>query len=179
MQMPERTLADRLGRQIRGSRSRAYWLSVLVMAAIGAAVTMLWPVRRDWPLLSPPSTSLPEFRVVKVTDVSSSRVERLNLAVLVQSKMPNETLQAALNWALYSTLDEYNRQRKHRVRIIWAYAVEDSTQPLSHWRAMAIWADPKLPESLQPAHSGGDAVQVGPVEYDFTNPLLPNQPVRR
>ena len=36
----------------------------------------------------------------------------------------------------------------------------------------AIWADPKLPDSLQPAHSGGDAGQVGPVEYDFTNPVL-------
>ena len=172
MQMPERTLADRLGRQIRGSRSRAYWLSVLVMAAIGVAVTMLWPVRRDRPLLSPPSTSRPEFRVVKVTYVSTSRVERLNLTVLVRPEMPNETLQAALNWALYSTLDEYNRQLKHRVRTIWAYVVEDSTLQLSHWRAMAIWADPKLPDQLQPSHSGGDAVWVGPVEYDFTNPLL-------
>jgi hypothetical protein len=121
----------------------------------------------------------PVFHVVKVSDVSTSRVERLNLTVLVRSKMPNETLQAALNWALYSTLDEYNRQRKHRVRTIWAYAVEDSTLPLSHWRALAIWADPRLPEALQPAHSGGDAVRLGSVEYDFTNPLLSGQPVRR
>jgi len=167
--MPERTLADGLGRQIRGSRSRAYWLSVFGLAAIGAAVTMLWPVRRERPTLGRPSTLRPDFRVVKVTDVSANRVERLNLALLVRSCMPNDTLQAALNWALYSILDEYNRQRKHRVRVIWAYAVEDSALPLSHWRAMAIWADPKLPEPLRPAHSGGDAVQVGPTEYDFTN----------
>jgi hypothetical protein len=93
--------------------------------------------------------------------------------------MPNETLEAALDWALFSVLDEHNRQRKHRVRTIWAYAVEDSVAPLAHWRAMAIWADPNLPESLQPAHSGGDAVRVGPVEYDFTNPLRSNQSVRR
>ena len=172
MQIPERTLADRLGRQIRGSRSRAYWLSVLVMAAVGAAVAMLWPVRRDRPLLSQPVAPRPHFRVVEVTDVSTSRVERLNLAVLIRPGMPNETLQAALNWALHSVLDEYNRQRKHRVRTIWAYAVEDSALPLSHWRGMAIWADPKLPESVQPAHSGGDAVKVGSVEYDFTNPVL-------
>lgn len=172
MQMPERTLADRMRRQIRGSRSRTYWLSVLVLAAVGAAVTLLWPVRRDRPLLSQPPMSQPEFSVVKVTDVSTRRVERLNLTVLVRPGMPNETLQAALNWALYSTLADYNGQRKHRVQTIWAYAVEDSTLPLSQWRGLAIWADPKLPGSHQPAHSGGDAVWVGPVEYDFTNPLL-------
>jgi len=172
MQMPERTLADRLKRQMRGSRSRAYWMAVLVMAAIGAAATMLWPVRRERALLERPSAARPDFRVVKVTDVSRSRVERLNLAVLVWPGMPNETLQAALNWALYSTLDEYNRRQKHRVRVMWAYAVEDSTAPLSRWRAMAIWTDPGLPEPLQPVRSGGDAVRVGPIVYDFTNPLL-------
>jgi len=171
MQIPERTVAGRLRRQIRDSRARAYWLTVFGMAAVGATVTMLWPVRHERPTLSRPAVPSPEFRVVKVTNVSGSRVERLNLGVLVRSGMPNETLQAALNWALYSTLDEYNRQKKHRVRVIWAYAVEDSVLPLSRWRALAIWADPKLPEPLQPAHSGGDAVRVGPVEYDFTNPV--------
>jgi len=172
MQMPERTLGDRMRRQIRGSRSRTYWLSVLVLAAVGAAVTMLWPAWPERPLLSQPPMPRPEFRVVKVTDVSTRRMERLNLAVLVRPGMPNDTLQAVLNWALYSTLADYNGQRRHRVRTIWAYAVEDSTLPLSQWRGLAIWADPKLPEPLQPAHSGGDAVWVGPVEYDFTNPLL-------
>ncbi len=172
MQPLERTLADRLGRRISSSRSRTYWLAVLVMAAIGAAVTMLWPVRRERPLLAEPSTPAPDYSVMKVTDVSTRRVERLNLTVLVRPDMPAETLQAALNWALYSALDEYNRQRKHRVQTIWAYAVEDSTLPLSRWRALAIWADPKLPELLQPARSGGDAVKVGSVEYDFTNPVL-------
>jgi len=132
---------------------------------------MLWPTRRDRPYLDRPTTARPDYRVIKVTDVSRSRVERLNLAVLVRPGMPNETLQAALEWALYSTLDEYNRQEKHRLRVIWAYAIEDSSMPLVHWRAMAIWADPRLPEQLQPAHSGGDAVRVGAVEYDFTNPV--------
>jgi hypothetical protein len=172
MQMPERTLGDRMRRQIRGSRSRSYWLSVLALAAVGAAVMMFWPSQPERPLLSQPPMPRPEFRIVKVTDVSTRRVERLNLAVLVRPGMPNETLQAALNWALYSTLADHNGQRKHLVRTIWAYAVEDSTLPLSQWRGLAIWADPKLPETLQPAHSGGDAVWVGPVEYDFTNPLL-------
>ena len=170
--MPERNLADRMKRQIRGSRSRSYWLTVLVMSAVGAAIVMFWPARPERPLLSRPAIPRPEFGMVRVTDLSTSRVERLNLSVLVRPGMPNETLQAALNWALYSTLVEYNAQRKRRVRVIWAYAVEDSTVPLSRWCALAIWADPKLPESLQPAHSGGDAVQVGPVEYDFTNPVL-------
>jgi hypothetical protein len=179
MQMPERTLADRLGRRIRGSRFRTYWLSVLVMAAIGATIMMLWPDRRERPLLALPSTPWPDYNVARVTDVSTSRVERLNLTVLVRPDLPNEALQAALNWALYSVLDEYNRHRKHRVQTIWAYAVEDTTMPLSQWRALAIWADPKLPEPLQPAHSGGDALQVGPVEYDFTNPLLLDMSARR
>jgi len=142
------------------------------MAAIGTAVAMLWPVRRERPLLSPPSMPRPSFRVANVVDVSTRRVERLNLTVLVPSGMPNESLQAALNWALYTILNEYNRERKHRARVIWAYAVEDSSTLLSRWRALAIWADPSLPDALQPAHSGGDAVRVGPIEYDFTNPLL-------
>ena len=171
MQIPERALAGRLGRQVRGSRARAYWLTVLGMSAVAAAVTVLWPVRRERPTLSRPSVERPEFRVVKVIDVSSSRVERLNLAVLVRPGVPNETLQAALDWALYSVLDEQNRQKRHRVQVIWAYAIEDSALPLTRWRALAIWADPKLPQQLQPAHSGGDAVRVGPVEYDFTNPV--------
>jgi hypothetical protein len=172
MRTPEMRLAGRMRRQIRGSRSRTYWISVLVLTAVGAAVIMLWPVRRDRPLLSEPAMPRPEFRVVKVTDVSTSRVERLNLTVLVRPGMPNETLQAALDWALYSTLADYNGQRKHRVRTIWAYAVEDSTLPLSEWRGLARWVDPTLPDLLQPSRSGGDAARVGPVEYDFTNPLL-------
>jgi len=172
MQIPERALADRIGRQIRGSHTRAYWLSVLAMAAIGTAIAMLWPARRARPLLGKPSAQRPDFRVVSVTNLSTSRVERLNLAVVVRPQAPTETLQAALSWALYSTLDEYNRRLKHRVQVIWAYAVNDSTSPLSRWRAMAIWVDPRLPEPLQPARSGGDAVRVGPVEFDFTNPVL-------
>ena len=171
MQIPERATAGRLRRELRQSRARAYWLTVLGLAAVGAAVTMLCPARRERPTLSRPAVPRPDLRVVSVTDVSRSRVERLNLAVLVRPGMPNESLQAALSWALYSTLDEYNRQKKHRVRVIWAYAIEDSTQPLRHWRALAIWADPRLPASLQPARSGGDAVRFGPVEYDFTNPV--------
>jgi hypothetical protein len=177
--MPEMTLAGRMRRQIRGSRSRTYWVSVLALTAIGAAVMMLWPARRDRPVLREPRMPRPEFRVLKVTDVSMSRVERLNLTVLVRSGMPNDTLQASLEWALYSVLDDYNQQRKHWVRTAWAYAVDDSTLPLSRWRAMAIWSDPELPQTLQPAHSGGDAVRVGSIEYDFTNPLLSSQPVRR
>jgi hypothetical protein len=102
--------------------------------------------------------------------MSANRVERLNLAVLVRSGLPRETLQSALAWALFSTLDEYNRQKRRRVRVIWAYAVEDTAVPLSRWRALAIWADSTLPKMLQPARSGGDAVAVGPIEYDFTNP---------
>jgi hypothetical protein len=163
MQTSERAIAERIGRQIRGSRSRTYWLSVLGIATLAAAVAMLWPVRRERPLLSQPPMPRPEFRVVKVTDISTRRVERLNLTVLVRPRMPNETLQAALNWALYSTLADYNGQRKHRVRTIWAYAVEASTLPLSQWRALAIWADPKLPESLQPSLSGGEAGGAGRV----------------
>jgi hypothetical protein len=179
MQIPQRSLADRLGRQIRGSRSRAYWLSVSVMAVVGAAFMAFWPASRERPVLPRPSVPRPESRVVKVTDLSTRSVERLNLTVLVSPGAPSETLQSALAWALYSTLVEHNQQKRRTVRTIWAYAVEDSTLKLSHWCAMAIWADPKLPKSLQPAHSGGDAVWVGPVEYDFTNPLLSQQSRRR
>jgi hypothetical protein len=179
MQMPESTVAERLKRQIRGSRSRTYWLTVLVVAAIGLAVTLLQPARRKRPVLDRPTEPMPEFQVFRADDVSGGKVERLNLAVLVRPGMPDEALRVCLNWALYLTLDEYNRKQRRRVRVVWAYAVEDSAVPLSRWRALAIWADPDLPERLQPAHSGGDAVRVGPVEYDFTNPLRESSTAER
>jgi len=171
IQMSEPTLGDRLRRQIRGSRSRTYWLTVLVVAAVGFAVLMFQPTRRGRPVLDRPTAPRPEFHVFRVEDVSGRQVERLNLSVLVRPGMLDDALQVCLNWALYLTLDEYNRRQRHRVRVIWAYAVEDSAIPLSRWRALAIWADPSLPERLQPVRSGGDAVRVGPIEYDFTNPL--------
>lgn len=171
MQIPEQSIAERLGRGIRRTRTREYWLVLLVTAAVGAGVMVLLPTRAERPVLCRPVVPRSDYLLFKVSDVSGSGIERLNLSVLVRPGLPNETLAAALNWAVYSALDEYNRQKRRRVRVIWAYAVEDSGLPLARWRAMAIWADPKLPQSRQPARSGGDAVRSGAIEYDFTNPV--------
>jgi hypothetical protein len=115
---------------------------------------------------------MPAYRTLSVASVPSGRLERLNLVVLVRDGLPDDSVRDVLNWALYSTLEETNRKQKRSVRVIWAYAVESETLPVSRWRGMAIWADRRLPKDLVPAHSGGDAVWVGDAEYDMTNPVL-------
>jgi hypothetical protein len=119
-----------------------------------------------------PAVPKPEYRILGVTNVPSGHLERLNLVVQVMDGLSDDSVRDALNWAVYLALEESNLKQRRSVRVIWAYAVESETVPASRWRGMAIWADSRLPKDLVPAHSGGDAVWVGDVEYDLTNPVL-------
>jgi hypothetical protein len=111
--------------------------------------------------------------VIETRDLSARGVQRLSVAALVRAGLPDDSLRAALDQVLFSTLDSCNRREGRRVQVVWAYLLIDSAAAKSDWRAMAIWADPALPEARQPSGIGGDAVHIGPVEYDFTNPVVP------
>jgi len=170
-QAEERTLGERI--RIRaGGRQGGYWRVVVMLAVLGVAVLLLWPPGRVVrPLLPQPTLPRPAYRIVETRDMPADRVDRLTVVAAVRPGMERDSLRAALDWVLFSTLDEYNRQKRRFARVIWAYLLEDPALPVSRWRAMAIWTDPALPESRRPAGPGGDAVEAGPVEYDFTNPL--------
>jgi hypothetical protein len=172
MQTDETRLGARLKDGMRYRRSGSYWLFLVGLGVLGAILMLVIPARRDRPLIPEPTVPRPRYQVFATEEKPGNRLERLNVALLVPPDMPNDTLKAALNWALFSTLDEQNRVRRRTVRVVWLYALTDTSLALARWRAMAIWADPKLPPALVPAHSGGDAVREGDTEYDFTNPVV-------
>ncbi|MEO0085729.1 MAG: hypothetical protein ABIK37_03765 [candidate division WOR-3 bacterium] len=101
-------------------------------------------------------------------------VGRLTVAALVRPGMSDDDLRIAMDWVLHDVLERHNRIGHGAIRVVWVYMLEDSTQSISQWRAMAVWVDPRLPEPARPAASriGGDAVRSGDVEYDFTNPVI-------
>jgi len=99
-------------------------------------------------------------------------LDRMTVAALVRPGLGDSELRSVLDWLLYEVLDRHNRLKRRNIRVVWAYALEDSTRRASQWRAMAVWIDPRLEEERRPeaARVGGDAVRSGAVEYDFTNP---------
>lgn len=102
----------------------------------------------------------------------SRGIDRLTLVLGVEPGLATTELQSVIDWALFEALSLHNRQQRHNVRVVWLYVVENPDAPISHWRAMAIWADERLPQEFRPAGIGGDSRRIGEVEYDFTNPLL-------
>lgn len=100
-------------------------------------------------------------------------IERMTVAALVRPGLNDGDLRLVVDWLLYDVLERHNRLGGQAIRVIWAYVLEDAARPVSQWRAMAVWVDPDLPESLRPAAAriGGDAIRTGEVEYDFTNPV--------
>ena len=167
---------DRVKRAFRSHRKN-YWLPLAVLAVcVVLLVTLFRPRHRARPLLSEPSVPRPQYQVTEIRDLSNEDVNRLSVFGLVRPDMPDESLKAVLDWMLYSALDEHNRIQNRSVRVAWAYLLEDTASQKSGWQAMAVWTDPNLKESLKPARIGGDATSEGPVQYDFTNPILPNRP---
>ena len=163
------SLTERMRAQ--SSRRSRYWQVVIGLSVLGVALLVFWPARRERSMLPMPSAAKPPYRVLETRDMPADRVDRLSVFALVEPGMVSEDLRAALDWLLYSALDEANRQKKRFVRVVWAYLLEDAELPVSKWRAMAIWVDPRLPQSRRPAGPGGDAVKDGPTVYDFTNPV--------
>ncbi|MEO0086436.1 MAG: hypothetical protein ABIK37_07390 [candidate division WOR-3 bacterium] len=152
------------------SRSR-YWRFVVVLAVLGTLFVALWPRPGVRVLRALPAGPRPEYRVRELRDLPSGRVDRVSVVAVVRPGFENDSLRNVLDWLLYSTLEQCNRRNRRRVQVVWAYLVEHETTATAHWRAMAIWHDPSLPESRQPAGPGGDVVRVGSVQYDFTNPI--------
>ncbi len=156
-----------------GSRAghRRYWQFVVVLALLGTAVLVFWPRRGARLLLAEPAGLKPEYRVREMRSLPTGRVDRVSVVAVVRAGLADDSLRSVLDWLLYSTLDQCNRQQRRRVQVVWAYLVEHETTATAGWRAMAIWHDPSLPKAQQSAGPGGDVVRVGSVQYDFTNPV--------
>ncbi|MEO0079700.1 MAG: hypothetical protein ABIK44_03375 [candidate division WOR-3 bacterium] len=172
----EMGLVERMRWEARAQRRFSYWGVVLVLGVVGLAVMLLsrpW-IRREHPTLPEPGGARPEFRVLQTIDMPGEGLDRVTVVGLVKPGLSRDSLKAVLDWLLYETLRECNVQRRRFVRVVWAYVLDDSTAPKSHWRAMAVWVDPKLPESHWPpaARIGDDAQKEWTIEYDFTNPVL-------
>jgi len=167
---PDRSLTERMRARSRAGHRR-YWQFVVVLAVLGTVVLVFWP-RRGARLLRPePAGPRPEYRVREMRDMPGGRVDRVSTVAVVRAGLEDDSLRSVLDWLLYSTLEQCNRQQRRRVQVVWAYLVEHETTATAGWRAMAIWHDPSLPKARQPAGPGGDVVRVGSVQYDFTNPV--------
>jgi hypothetical protein len=167
----ERLLTERIRNTARPHGKR-YWQTAVTLAVLGTMALLLWPRRGPRLLRAEPKGPMPEYRVRKVRNMPSGRIDRVTVVAVTKSGFEDDSLRLALDWLLYETLDETNRRQRRRVRVVWAYLVEHETTPPARWRAMAIWHDPALPGSLRPAGPGGDVVRIGSVQYDFTNPVL-------
>jgi hypothetical protein len=168
------TLSERIRAQVRSERRFGYWQVAAVLAAVGA-LALFFPGRGRRPAgvwLKQPGSSMPEYRTLEYEDISLRDVERMNVVVRVSQGMGEDSLRAALEWALFTALDEHNRRQKAHYQVVWAYALDDATASKGRWRAMAVWVDPRLSPALAPATArlGGDAQRQGDIEYDFTNP---------
>jgi RNA polymerase subunit RPABC4/transcription elongation factor Spt4 len=167
----EKTLAERMKLQAGWRRTgRGYWRAVVVFGLLGVVLLVVRPSRRQGPVLAQPSGLRPEYGLLETREMPVRGLDRLTVILQVGPGRSEPELASVLDWALFEALDRYNGQMRKNVRVVWLYALEDTSQPVSRWRAMAIWTDPKLPESARPAGIGGDSRKAGAVEYDFTNP---------
>ena len=166
---PKRRLGERVHDAAAG-RKRSYRLAVIVLLVAAVVLVALFRPRKvSKPTLPEPTGSRPVFVVREARDLPASRLDRMSVVGLVKPGLTNDSLRRVLDWLLFETLDEHNRRGDRYLRVVWAYLVEDSLAPVTDWRAMAIWADPALDDTRRPAGIGGDAVEEGAVEYDFTN----------
>lgn len=166
---PRRRLGERV-HQAAAGRQRSYRLAVIVLlVAVVMLVALFRPRRPARPVLPEPPGPAPAFAVLEVRDLPANRVDRMSVIALVSPGMVDDSLRLVLDRLLHETLEEHNRRGERYLRVVWAYLVEDSLARVTDWRAMAIWVDPSLAGSRRPAGVGGDAVEDGAVEYDFTN----------
>lgn len=158
------------------ARRRGYRYAFIVLAAIVVLLAVLMrPRARVGPTLPAPAGEGPTPRVTEVLDQSTGGLERLSVVAVVDSGHDRAGLRSALDRLLHATLDDYNREQRRRVRVVWAYLLSDADASRGDWVAMAIWVDSSVPPNRRPSGIGGDAVRDGAVEYDFTNPLDPQR----
>ncbi len=131
-------------------------------------------------LPKPPVTPPTVYKILWIKEMPLKGQEGLTVAGLVESGLDNETLRLVLDWILFTVLEDYHKVRKRAIKAVWTYLYEDTNASLANWRAMAVWVDPKLPRKSLPsaARIGGDAIQKGAVEYDFTNPVNKEGPIK-
>lgn len=167
-------LADRI-RGIRGAhRRRNYWISVVSLVGLAILSGLIFgPSLRSKQIVLPcPEPPSPAYQLMALKEVQVNKLK--GLTVLAQTThSTKDSLRRVMDWILYSVVNDYNRRRRQQIRVVWIYLYKDSVDKLAQWKAMAIWIDPTLPEVFWPeaARIGGDAVKIGAVEYDFTNPL--------
>lgn len=175
--LTDKTLTERMKAQAGWRRGgRGYLRAVILLALLGVVVLLVWPTRHRGPVLPQPSGVRPELRVLDTREMPARGFDRLTLVLLGSPEGDNDQLRLLMDWALYEAVVRYNGQQKRNVRVVWLYVVTDASLPAVKWRAMAIWIDPTLHESLRPAGNGGDALKAGAVEYDFTNPVVTSVP---
>jgi hypothetical protein len=176
-------LGERIRREASARRRRSYWLTIAVLTVVAVILILMlgWRKKSPSPVLIKVSGVKPDFKIISIQEMPVGRQERLTVMALASSPLTNEALRRVIDWALFQVLDEYNRVRKRNVQVIWVYIYDQPDKRLSEWRAMAVFVDPRLPRHQVPAaaHIGGDAVQDGLVEYDFTNPVLRNDSGQR
>jgi hypothetical protein len=169
---PGITLTERMKRQAGWRASgRGYWRIVVLLGLLGVVLLVVRPSRKQGPVLAQPAGFRPDFTLLDAREMPVKGMDRLTLVLQAKAGQGEDELKAAFDWALYEALDRFNLKGRKNVRVVWLYAVESAAEPVSRWRAMAIWTDPKLPESARPAGIGGDSRKAGSVEYDFTNPV--------
>lgn len=167
-------MADRIRGIREAHRHRNYWMSVifLIVLAILSGLIFGPSSRSKQTVLSCPELPPPAYRLMALKEVQVNKLK--GLTVLAQTEhSEKDSLRSAIDWILYSVVDNYTRRKRERIRVVWIYVYKDSVDKLAQWKAMAIWIDPTLPEVLWPeaARIGEDGVKIGTVEYDFTNPL--------
>jgi hypothetical protein len=157
-------------RRANKDRRRGYRLAIIVLLAAAVLLAIMFRPRAGRkPVFQKPDVPRPEFVVLETWDSPTRGVDRMSVSVQVDSGPSRDELRAALEWALYTTIEQNNRLGTRKLRVVWAYALDRADAKRSDWVAMAIWVDPGLPEDRHPAGIGGDAVRIGAVEYDFTN----------
>jgi len=103
----------------------------------------------------------------------AGRKEWLTVKALADSGTTLQELQRVFEWIIAEMLDDYYRLSRRQLRVIWVYLYSQPDLRPACWRAMAVYVDPRLPATQLPdaARLGGDAVKIGAITYDFTNPV--------
>lgn len=109
-----------------------------------------------------------------VQEMPAGRQEWLTVKALADSGMTLQELQRVFDWIVAEMLYEYHRLKRRQLRVIWVYLYNQPDLGPAYWRAMAVYVDPRLAATQIPdaARLGGDAIKIGAITYDFTNPVI-------
>ncbi|MEN9978815.1 MAG: hypothetical protein ABIK38_00515 [candidate division WOR-3 bacterium] len=168
-------LGERMRRAISAGRSRSYWVWIAFLGAVAVLLVFIfgWGRSKTPPIKFQLSGPKPDFTIMEVQEMPAGRQDWLTVKALADSGMTLQELQRVFDWIIAEMLDDYHRLKRRQLRVIWVYLYNQPDLRPAYWRAMAVYADPRLPAAQLPdaARLGGDAVKIGAVTYDFINPL--------